>query len=482
MVDRAGVRTCAACGASTSAADARCARCGFAQPPVPPAYVPDPRFGIAPPGQMGPPASPPADTPPTFGPGYPPPAIIPPGYAPPGFVPPGFAAPGFAPPGFAPPGYPPPGFPPPWAPGPPPDTRLRGPIVKTALTIAVPFVFDTIYQLWFHKLGHKSGIGNETMGRYILAGTVAFYVAAGLVLLYWLHSTGRRLLWTRGKPLTGVLWGVLVGGTLGLLGVATNSALAGHLSTDPRAVFLSSEGDVPHIVTTLLIMAVAAPLVEETLFRGILMDWLRPKGAGAAFAATAVLFAFWHFNATELRYYAVMGVILGALYWKRGLVASMTAHAAFNGTLTVVAVMISLTPAAQTSVGDLGFVKPQGWHLQRSNDNPAVREYLGPSGAVIEIASSPALGEHVSPQALLTQLQNGTYRLTGIGVRTDLAELVTEPIGEVVRIPVHARSADGELDVIATPTSIDRVFVLTAGSAKAQRDFNDLMTSLHVVS
>src|SRR6202012_999536 len=97
----------------------------------------------------------------------------------------------------------------------------------------------------------------------------------------------------------GLAWGGGISGTL----LTLVSLVAGHLEPDPRIVLLMSDGDATHIVITLLIACLAAPLVEETLFRGLLLESLRARGASTALVLSALAFAIWHFMPGALIYY-----------------------------------------------------------------------------------------------------------------------------------------------------------------------------------
>ncbi len=79
-------------------------------------------------------------------------------------------------------------------------------------------------------------------------------------------------------------------------------------------------------------VAVLAPVFEETLFRGFLLPSLLPqmKPSSAIFASGA-LFAIAHLNAADLLPLAVLGCILGYVYWRTGnLLASMVLHGIWN--------------------------------------------------------------------------------------------------------------------------------------------------------
>lgn len=81
------------------------------------------------------------------------------------------------------------------------------------------------------------------------------------------------------------------------------------------------------------------PLVEETIFRGLILRYL--KRAGACFAVAnliqAILFGIFHMNLVQGIYTAVFGFLLGYLAWRYdSLFAPMVMHALFNFFGTVI--------------------------------------------------------------------------------------------------------------------------------------------------
>jgi uncharacterized protein len=82
-----------------------------------------------------------------------------------------------------------------------------------------------------------------------------------------------------------------------------------------------------------LTAAVAAPLFEEYLFRGFLMPSLmRYFSAGQAIVVSGFIFAAAHLSLSELMPLAVLGIILGYVYYRTGnLRASMLLHSLWNG-------------------------------------------------------------------------------------------------------------------------------------------------------
>lgn len=63
---------------------------------------------------------------------------------------------------------------------------------------------------------------------------------------------------------------------------------------------------------------IAAPVVEELVFRGIIQQLARPLGERQAVALQAVLFAVQHRGPTGMAYALVCGLVLGTLRSRTG--------------------------------------------------------------------------------------------------------------------------------------------------------------------
>lgn len=80
-------------------------------------------------------------------------------------------------------------------------------------------------------------------------------------------------------------------------------------------------------------------LVEETIFRGLIMQYLRRAGACFAVAnlLQSILFGIFHMNVVQGIYTSVFGFLLGYLAWRyQSLLVPMAMHALFNLFGTVV--------------------------------------------------------------------------------------------------------------------------------------------------
>jgi membrane protease YdiL (CAAX protease family) len=108
-----------------------------------------------------------------------------------------------------------------------------------------------------------------------------------------------------------------------------------------------------------LAAAVVAPIGEELFFRGFaLTAWLRDLGPGQAVFRSAVFFAIVHvanISAVTFREGAAqallqvavilpLGVVLGVLFLRRGIVAAIAGHVAYNGLLLALLALRAYLP------------------------------------------------------------------------------------------------------------------------------------------
>ncbi len=91
-----------------------------------------------------------------------------------------------------------------------------------------------------------------------------------------------------------------------------------------------------------LMVAVAAPVLEETLFRGVLLRALLKKfNPWTAILLSAVAFGIFHMNPWQFLYATVLGIWLGYIYWKtRSLFYPIIIHMVLNGTAFFAAQMV----------------------------------------------------------------------------------------------------------------------------------------------
>lgn len=100
----------------------------------------------------------------------------------------------------------------------------------------------------------------------------------------------------------------------------------------------------------LFMLAVIAPVFEEFVFRGVLMDALKPYGNGLAIFTTGILFGLYHGNVNQVFYAAVLGIALGYIANVTGSVFPTTIlHLMFNS-ISGIILLLHTTPSVQRYV------------------------------------------------------------------------------------------------------------------------------------
>jgi membrane protease YdiL (CAAX protease family) len=417
-------------------------------PPAPPSYAGSDRFGLAHVGD-GPPMAPPS------------PPVLPP---PPGIWVP--THPGGLPEYTA------------------EDARVDGRLLdrRALRLVAIAIGLGGVMQVAGLLIGKDTHLEPSVLIAIDIVMTLAFYGVVGGMVVFQI-TPNIRLRWGDGSLVGRILTGLVLGAGLGGLLLALVSAAAGHLSPDPRFLVLMSEGDPTHILLVVLLTCIAAPLVEETLFRGLLLEALRPRGRGLAIVVSALAFAVWHFIPGALVYYGLMGAGFAAIYLKRGLATSMATHAGFNGVLTIAAITIVLAPAHQVGVGGLTFTAPGGWSTVGSSTAPTEENVLdlrGPSSAEVAVVALPTTTVETADDIAL-RLQDGSVRLEAAlgGPVSDVREIST-PVGTAVEADIDLQSHDGDAVLLPADGQVYELIFLNAGSVKAVEDFQRMLGSLQL--
>lgn len=104
-------------------------------------------------------------------------------------------------------------------------------------------------------------------------------------------------------------------------------------------------------VSMFLYSAIAAPIVEEIVFRGVVMQGLRPYGKRFAIFGSALLFGLFHGNLVQSPYAFLVGLILGYTAMEYSLPWAMVLHMINN--LVLGDMLPRLTSFLPTGTGDL---------------------------------------------------------------------------------------------------------------------------------
>lgn len=223
---------------------------------------------------------------------------------------------------------------------------------------SVPWAGDTIWQvmvLWFtgffavsllivplvvQLLGlNPVNFGSRTQALFALVSYSAL-MATGFTILYrclkpfvaqpfrWLPLDWQRRRW--------ILWGV--GGYLVALPLVIVVSLINQRlleqggGANPLLEIILRSQDNFTIAILFLMVAVLAPVFEETLFRGFFLTSLtRYLPTWGAILASGILFAVAHLNLSDILPLTALGIVLGVVYTRsRNLLASMLLHSIWN--------------------------------------------------------------------------------------------------------------------------------------------------------
>ena len=201
-------------------------------------------------------------------------------------------------------------------------------------------------------------VNGSEWGLYLYSSVPQYLVGAPLLVL--LLRPLRREVWPQaGMTASGFLRCLLMCFGLGFAGNLIGqmiqqlfTLLTGLASVNPLETLLGGGALLPQIV----LIGIAAPVMEELLFRKLLIDRLHRYGDRVALLVSALLFALLHGNFNQLFYAFGIGLLLGYLYCRtRRLGYTILLHMAvnlFSGVLLPLAV--SAIPSAAV-VGTLSF-------------------------------------------------------------------------------------------------------------------------------
>jgi len=267
-----------------------------------------------------------------------------------------------------------------------------------------------------------------------------------------------------------VSWSALVG----VLRLVT-----GHPTLDPATAYLASQGSWGALLLGFVAIVVAAPVVEELVFRGFMAESYRPSGRRLAIILSSGAFSLAHLSPAQLRYYLVAGVALGVVYWRRGLVGSIAAHATFNGVLLAVAVAAAHGPAIDHRVAGATIAIPGTYRVASPflGDDDLVAE--GPLGAEVELAHIDVPGGTVSAEDLGGAFARGAVPLPE-EVEVDLSSVSVFdlPAGRAVALMADVAGRDGRVIIVPRGEEVWIASYRSDGSVQSSLDFDEMLLSL----
>jgi membrane protease YdiL (CAAX protease family) len=226
------------------------------------------------------------------------------------------------------------------------ETPWNWEIIWQVLIVGFFLVGQLIIPLLLGLIGFNfSAFGNRARAFY----TLTYYLsmsAMGLLVLYvsirsylplpkdWfrLKLSDRWFAWGLGGYVVALPLMIIVS-------IVNQQLWQGQGGSNPLLQIVLEEGDPVSLGIFFFTAAVAAPIFEETLFRGFLLSSLtRYLPVWGAIAVSGFIFAVAHLSLSEVLPLSLLGCILGVVYTRsRNLLAPMLLHSLWNG-----ATMLSL--------------------------------------------------------------------------------------------------------------------------------------------
>lgn len=141
-------------------------------------------------------------------------------------------------------------------------------------------------------------------------------------------------------------------------------------------------------------ICIFGPILEELLFRGIVLESVRPYNERFAIFFSSLIFGIMHGNISQAVNGFLIGLVLGALYVRSGsIVPSTVMHILMNSVTSVVSVMMYSNPniVEELTSGSLGALA--GLPMAGIMINLAIRVITFPAGiAIIAVTASKGFG------------------------------------------------------------------------------------------
>jgi membrane protease YdiL (CAAX protease family) len=348
--------------------------------------------------------------------------------------------------------------------------------------------------------GRSSGHEPSRLIRDGLLVNVGVYVVVFALVVYQGRRISFRPVWTEGDPTDSLLRGLLYGGGLAAGLMLLGRLLAGHVVTDDGISVILSERTIARTLLAILLVCVAAPWVEELLFRGLLAESMRSRGLKAAARNSGILFALWHPQAVfpilngllgdgppvwvPFIYYVSMGAMFARLYFKRGLKSSIAAHTAFNGVIIFVALAVVGGPTHIIEHNGVKALVPATWRMADSADLPPGLDLAieGPSGSGMVMMHFPNHQRTVDVAALEATVvgQADQLRLLGIELEPGSAQRADFPMGMALRLLARADGHSAEIVLVPGTDVVWEIVLLSGGSKRAKADFQDILEHMQL--
>ena len=232
-------------------------------------------------------------------------------------------------------------------------------------TYAAMFLIEIIILLAAGKDAYLSVMGSSVYSLLISSGC---QYAVGFPVFLLVTRGGEKAERKQGQkmPLSHLFYAFLACQTLmlvgNIIGLAINGIVGVFLGEAPENSVDALVSSTPVWLLALLVVVVA-PIVEELIFRKVMIDRLALFGDRTAIVASAVAFGFFHGNLYQIFYAFLIGLVFGYVYTRtRNVWYSIGLHAVINFLGSVVSLYIS---KAMERIEELAALIEEGVQVDR---------------------------------------------------------------------------------------------------------------------
>ncbi|CAN5285138.1 hypothetical protein BH10PLA2_BH10PLA2_24840 [soil metagenome] len=232
--------------------------------------------------------------------------------------------------------------------------------------------------------------------------------------LWILRRKGGRLIWPSAKrvvieaaisiPVLLLIWLGLFVVMLLFDGLASDTSGSNPMMSGAEA------GNWKFVIYFTVFATICAPLAEETLFRGMLYNFLRIRiHIIAAAVIQAILFGLMHtFGATHSVVAGLLGFALALVYeWRRTLLTPMFVHFLQNLMAGLLALAVAIQAANTPMLGVGGIAKENGVLLQVVDSGSAAAEAGLQENDILTVLDGYAVKDVRDIRTILSQKQGG---------------------------------------------------------------------------